>query len=618
MRYGGVWTRMIVAALDQLRDRVPSLLLASAVFSILRDPVDHPNCLIVVRSAEATEVPLQESAIQPVDHEYVYRAIVERPAPSCFVISASRDVMFLGPNQPPVRSEVTARHSIAVSGESGGGGRYELLLGTMAPPSISTLDTDTSAFVARTVDIVLRTFEVFARSQLASSLETAIAPQPGSADDLQPWLIAQLLEAMYPGSLCEINETSGTGLDAQLLASSVAKPWEPSPWDPPKGLEMLSGYASQVGIPLLVEHVMHPWTTVIDSVESQIRYLESRAPNGASAEGFSAVALPVMSGSGVSVGSIYILMPRTEPSGLRIEVRVLSLFGRIVRETIERRRAAIHSATVSQSIAVPSLLTRDDFKVALLELLHGAADTARSTGNSRRDVRLPILLLSAHGPEPGAPDPAMSDHLRNWLVETLGHLDCRSLVRAHWAGASDRDTDESFAGEFPGVGMLIALSRLVPKDELDRIRSSFPKTINRISPTNAPVRLFVWVLDVSVQRVLDAARGSSQRSPTTWSDGPMTSPRLWKTLHRVGTTPTSAANGRKLSERSEKPSPRKEPAPTPICADSPPNARSRWALGRAPSSTHARRSRSVPGNPVAASSERFACRVTPTSAWASR
>jgi tetratricopeptide (TPR) repeat protein len=63
----------------------------------------------------------------------------------------------------------------------------------------------------------------------------------------------------------------------------------------------------------------------------------------------------------------------------------------------------------------------------------------------------------------------------------------------------------SFIGELPGVGMIIALDKLVSKDELDRIRNAFPTRINRVSPTNSPVKLVVYVLDVPAQRILDAA-----------------------------------------------------------------------------------------------------------------
>ena len=55
--------------------------------------------------------------------------------------------------------------------------------------------------------------------------------------------------------------------------------------------------------------------------------------------------------------------------------------------------------------------------------------------------------------------------------------------------------------------MVIALGKLVSKDELDRIRNAFPTTFNHLSPTNSPVKLVAWVLDVSAQRIRDAADG---------------------------------------------------------------------------------------------------------------
>ena len=52
--------------------------------------------------------------------------------------------------------------------------------------------------------------------------------------------------------------------------------------------------------------------------------------------------------------------------------------------------------------------------------------------------------------------------------------------------------------------MMISLGKLVSKEELDRLRNAFPTTINRISPTNCPVKLVAWVLDVPAQRLMDA------------------------------------------------------------------------------------------------------------------
>ena len=88
---------------------------------------------------------------------------------------------------------------------------------------------------------------------------------------------------------------------------------------------------------------------------------------------------------------------------------------------------------------------------------------------------------------------------------TLRHLEWRSFVRSHLSDPTSDFGPESFIAELPGVGMVIALDKLVSKDELDRIRNAFPTTINRISPTNSPVKLVAWVLDVSAERIIDAA-----------------------------------------------------------------------------------------------------------------
>lgn len=502
-RYGGVWNRLVIAALERLRRRVPPRLLGSAVSALLRDPKDHPNCLVIVKRHGKQSDEGTPDRARVVGHDYVYRTILERPAPSCSVIAPSLEVLFFQQGQLPSRSEVTARHFIGlrVATERDS---YEVLLGTMSPVSLS-LDGEILDFVGRILDIVFLHFEQFHRTQSSTRFETATEPEHGSADDLQLWLMSQLLDTIYPGSLCEITEMSESSNVGSVLASSVAKPWEPSPWDPPKSLEMLSGYVSRTGVPLVVHRVEHPWTTVIESVESEVRYLKSRAGDSNLPEDVSALALPIISSAGSSIGSLYMLVPRLDRLHLDVEVRVLAVFSRIVGEIIERQRAAVHSARVSASIATSTILDQDRFNAALLDLLGEKAAGLAESAQFERDVRLPFLLLSAHRPEPDESDPADSERLRTWLVETLRHLEWRSFVRSHWSGAPDGDGDESFIGELPSVGMMIALGKLVSKDELDRIRNAFPSTINRISPSNSPVKLLAWVLDVPAQRILDAA-----------------------------------------------------------------------------------------------------------------
>ena len=513
-RYGGVWNRLIVAALNRLRRRVPPRILISAVASLLRDPKDHPNCLIIVkRHGRQTDMQSSDKA-SPVTHDYVYRAVLERPAPSCSVIAPSLEVLFFGNDQLPTRAEVTARHFVGlqVATESE---VYELLLGTMRPASIS-LDSMTVEFVGRILDIVFLHFEEFHRTQSSSRFETAIEPESGSADDLQLWLIAQFLDTIYSGALCEIIEMSQASYGARALASSAAKPWEPSLWDPPQSLEMLSGYASRVGVPLVVERVEHPWTSVIKSAEPEMRYLRSRASDNKEPGAFSAIALPIIFRSGDLMGSLYMLMSQLDAPRLKVEVRILTVFSRIVGEIIERQRAAVHSANVSTNVATSTTLNQDQFKAALLDLLTRKAADIRENEHLQQDVRLPFLLLSAHSPDPDEYDPSVSGRLKNWFVETLKHLEWRSFVRSHWADALEDYGAESFIGELPGVGVMIVLGRLVSKDELDRIRNAFPTTINRVSPTNSPVKLVVYVLDVPAQRILDAA--SKQDLPALADD----------------------------------------------------------------------------------------------------
>ena len=503
-RYGGVWNRLLVTALDRLRRRVPPRLLGGALFSLLRDPKDHPNCLVIVKRHGLGDGVSACDKASTVSHEYVYRTILERPAPSCSVVAPSLEVLFLGKDQLPARSEVTSRHfvglHIATEREI-----YELLLGTMKPVALS-LDSRTLEFVGNILDTVFPCFEEFQRRQSSARFETATEPDPGSADDLQLWLITQFLDTIYPGSLCEVIETSHGSYGVRALASSAAKPWEPSLWDPPKSLEMLSGYASLTGVPLVVETVEHPWTSVIKSVEPEMRYLRSRASDGRGPEHFSAMALPFMSSSGDSMGSLYMLMPRLHGPLMEVAVRVLTMFSLIVGEIIERQRAAGHAAGVYANIATLTILKQEQFKAALLDLLSQQSGEIHDNGHVQRDVRLPFLLLSANRPDPDELDPAVSDRLKSWLVGTLHHLDWRSFIRSHLSDATGGSGAESFIGELPGVGVMIALGKLVSKAELDRIRSAFPATINRISPTNSPVKLVAWVLDVPAQRILDAAR----------------------------------------------------------------------------------------------------------------
>ncbi len=503
-RYGGLWNRLIVSHVERLRRRVPPRLMGAAVASLLKDPKDHPNCLIIVRRrGKQSHVPAPDKSGR-VSHDYAYRTILERPAPSCSVIAPSREVLFLAPEQLPARSEVVSRHFVAfeITTELE---RYEVLLGTMSPVSVRP-DDAAQLFVGRILDIVYIHFEPFLKAQSSARLDTPVEPEAGPTGDLQLWLVTQFLAEIYPGSLCEISEISLSNNATKVLASSAGRPWEPAPWESAKTLEMLSGYSSLTGVPLVVEKVEYPWTLVIESVQSEMRYLKSRSSNDKGPVTFSAAALPVTSGSADSRGSLYVLMPRQEQPGLEVEVRILAAFGRIVGEIIERHRAAAYSARVTADMAATTtILKRDQFKDALLDLLNRKAVELNGDAYLRRDVRLPFLLLSAYRPDPDEYDPAVSGPLRDWMIRTLRHLDWRSFVRTHLGGSVEFGT-EAFIGEVPNVGMLIALGRLVSKDELDRIRGAFPTTINRTSPTNAPVKLVAWVLDVPAQHILDAAR----------------------------------------------------------------------------------------------------------------
>ena len=507
-RYGGVWNRLIINALDGMRRRVPARLLASVVFALVRDRKDHHNCLIIVkRRGKQIKVNVSDKAsVSQATHEYVYHTVLERPAPSCAVVTPSREVIFFSRDQLPARSEVTSRHftALRVTTEVES---YELLLGTMRPVSI-LLDSGTERFVGRVLDIAFVHFEAFSQTQSSSRLESPIEPEQTTASDIQLWLMTQLLTTIYSKSLCEISEISPATRVTKVLANSVARPWEPAPWEPAKSLEMLSGYASRTGVPLVVEKVEQPWTLVIDEIESELRYLRSQTISDRAAEGFSALALPVTSSSGSSMGSLYMLMPRLATARLETEMRILTVFSRIIGETIERHRAAVFAAEVSANIVSLNVLKREQFKVALLELLGQKARELLNHEPLEQDVRLPFLLVSAHSSETDQFDATVLGRLKVWLVETLRYLEWRSFVRSHWSGASEDSSPEGFMGEVPGIGIMIALGRLVSKDELDEIRNAFPTTFNQITPTNSPVKLVAWVLDVPAQRIIDASRNN--------------------------------------------------------------------------------------------------------------
>ena len=502
--YGGVWNRLIMIAFNRLRRRVSARLFGSAVFSIVPDQDVQPNCLVIVKLHGESAGEQGSGSAEPVEHDYVYRVALQRPGPSCWVISPLREALMFDRDQPPVRSEVASRNFVGLHVVTELE-HYELLIGTTSPTTIN-VDEFSLQFVGRILDIVFCHFETFVASQTSSRFTAAAQPAADSPDDLQLWLITQLLEAVYPGSLCEISESSEDGKRGRLLASSVTKPWEPSPWDPPEHLEMLSGYAGRLGVPLVVPRVESPWIPVIESVESQMRFLAAKIPENKETGHFSAIALPVISNSGSAMGALYMLLPQVTKPRLDIEVQVLTIFSSIVGETIERQRAALHSANVAARVATRCVLSQEQFKNALLVLLTRKAAQIKVPDDLERDVRMPFLLLSAHRPDVEEFDPAVSTPLRDWLVETLRHLEWRSFVRSHYQDATDYGP-ESFIGEMPGAGVVIALGSLVSKDELDLIRSAFPDSINRTVPANSPVRLLAWVLDVPAHRIVQAARG---------------------------------------------------------------------------------------------------------------
>ena len=503
LRYGGLWNRLLVSALDRLRRRIPPRLLGSALFAVIQEPADQPNCMFIVRRLGLGGGTRNQGEIRAASHDYVYRAVVERPAPACSVVSPLREVMFLAADRMPTRTEVTSRHFIGLEVATRRD-TYELFIGTIRPATLP-VDGVGLGFLGRLLDLVFLDFEEFYRVRADSSLESAIDVEPGSSDDLQLWLVTQFLDYVYRGSLCEISEMPPNSPVGRVLANSAVRPWEPSPWDPPKSLELLSGYSGNTGIPLVIEKVEYPWTTVVESVESEMRYLRSRNHEATGRAANSALALPFVSTSGDAKGSLYMLLPQMTQEELAVEVPVLTVISRIIGEIIERQRAARHSAEVSANVSSSPVLNQEQFKAAILELLERKAAEPLETGGVQQDMRLPFLLLSAHRPAEDESDPAGADRLKSWLVQTLRYLEWRSFIRSHLEDSAGVSGADGFAGELQGAGVIIALDKLVTKGQLDRIRNAFPATINRITPTNSPVRLVAWVLDVPAQRIWDAA-----------------------------------------------------------------------------------------------------------------
>lgn len=501
-KYGGMWNRLIITSLDRLRRHISTRLLAAALSPLTPNRQDLANGLVIIKRHHKPPANLPVKS-NHVAHDYVYQAILERPAPSCAIISPSGEILFLAREQLPARSELTSRRFISLKIRTDRE-NYELLLGTLKTINIVP-DDNALQFIGRILDIVFIHFEAFLLAQSSLRLETPIEPESASADDLQLWLTTQFLISLHPGSLCEISETLPASHETRVLANSTTRPWEPAPWGSAKSLEMLSGYASQTAVPLVVEKLEYPSTAVVEGIESELRYLKSKSGNNPAASEFSSLALPITSSSGTFAGALYLLMPRLKRSFLECEVRVLTIFSRIIGEIIEIRRAAAYSAEVTVNAVNQNILKREDFKAALLKLLQYQSAELNEKKFGLRDVRLPFLLLSAHSNESREFDPTALGYLRNWLAETLHYLEWRSFIRQHWPGFGEKLSSEGFIGEVSGIGVMIGLGRLVSKDELDQIRNAFPNTINRTSPTNSPVKLVAWVLDVTAERIQSAA-----------------------------------------------------------------------------------------------------------------
>ena len=377
--YGGVWSRLMVVSMDRLKRLMPARLLSTAVAALLNDPQDLSNCLVLVTVREGgVPGPVGPAPLQQTE---VYQTIWDHPIPTCAVTSPSGEVGFLAEGQSPSMSEFRMRHFLKYE-VTGADVVYELYIGTLRRPEVSEIAPATVDFVGRVLDVIFTSYPEFERRVSAMRVETALGPELRTEDDLQLWLAAQLISTVRPGSLVEVIEVPENSTESRILASTQADPWHAAPWDPPKSLEMLSGYSSRVGVPLVVEKVTAPLDTVVESVESEMRHLRTVFPERPSDEPFTAMSLPIGTGQGSPLGSLYVLAPATEPSKVRREVRLLTAFARIIGEMIERQRAAFRCTTECAEIATDDVLHEDAFREELVELL-GSPGLSRSGSGAR-------------------------------------------------------------------------------------------------------------------------------------------------------------------------------------------------------------------------------------------
>ena len=114
-RYGGVWSRLTMVALEGIRQMLPERLLAAALAALLEDPADRPNALVIVRSHERTSGPLAAGGDPTtIGHDEVYSGLARRPPSYCAVATPAGEVLRFEPGQTPSRSELTSRHFVSV------------------------------------------------------------------------------------------------------------------------------------------------------------------------------------------------------------------------------------------------------------------------------------------------------------------------------------------------------------------------------------------------------------------------------------------------------------------------------------------------------------------------
>ena len=504
--FGGIWNRLMLVSLERMQRLVPPRVLGAAIASLLGVENGPPNALVIVRPLNAAPSSSAASAAD-VTPERAYQSVLERPLPVIAVISPSGELVLFGEGQSPAISEFRSRTFVRFQITAATGG-YDLFVGTTAPLTNEAIDRVAMELAGQALDLVFVQMSAFEGHIKELRFDAPAEPELHTQENLDLWLMSQLVSFIYPGALVEVMEVAGPQQDVRVLASSSGNPWDLAPWEAPSANQMLSGYSSLIGVPLVMDKITEPLAAVVKNVASEIQYLNGQTSAPRSADSFAAAALPIYVGYGAPFGSLYVLAPRSSITRPDADMRLLAVLARVTGEVIQRRQATYLSTTECASIATTRVLDESEFHVALARLLEEKAADLGSDDSLAADLRLPILVVSAETPDPGQADPKVIKPLESWLGSTLDHLAWRPFLRSHLTVDADLAESQCVVGKVSDRGVVIAFNRLVSKDELIRIRNAFPATVNAISPSNSPVKLVAWIVDIPAHNLVDAAAGA--------------------------------------------------------------------------------------------------------------